>query len=310
MIMKKNILLFLFAFPIVLVGQQLTERSPFSETSFIWNPAMTAPWDYWEIGANYRQEWLGFEDAPSTASVQVAYPFVDEHMSMGGFFLHDNASPIRLNSAGFSYAYRLQLGRSGHQLALGLNATLTQVYVNGMDIVTNDPDDALMPGAANNKVTPNVGFGVYYTSYGTDDFDRSFVFAGAAVNQILPMSVLLDDFDGMADLQRTLHGNAILGTRIIEGDIYIQPAIWINYSANNITQGNLSIKIERDEVFWAGLNYATTQTIAMQGGFIIENDFTQDGSLRIGTLASYNIGQFGKFRGLGFEFYIAYRFKI
>lgn len=295
-----------------LSAQQLTERSPFSENSFIWNPAMTAPWDYWEMGVNYRQEWLGFQDAPRTATLQVQYPFERENMSLGGFFIHDNASPVTLNSAGFAYAYRMQLDRrrGGKQLSIGLNATLSHIYVNALEIVVNDPDDEVLPGGENNKISPNLGFGIFYTSYSRDEFDRTFFFGGLAVNQILPLSVILDDFGGSANLMRTMHGNVILGTRIVNGDIYIQPSAWVNYSAPNIIEANLNVKLEQQEVFWAGLNYSTTQTIALQAGVILNNDFTRDGTMRIGTSGSFNMGQFGKFRGMGFEFYLAYQFEL
>lgn len=293
-------------------AQQLTERSPFSENSFIWNPAMTAPWDYWEMGVNYRQEWMGFQDAPTTATLQVQYPFERENMSLGGFFIHDNASPVTLNSAGFAYAYRMQLDRrrGGRQLSIGLNATLSHIYVNALEIVVNDQDDVVLPSGENNKISPNLGFGVFYTSYSRDEFDRTFFFGGLAVNQVLPLSVILDDFGGSANLMRTMHGNIILGTRIVNGDIYIQPAAWVNYSAPNIIEANLNFKLEQRDAFWGGLNYSTTQTLSLQAGMILNNDFTKDGTLRIGTSGSFNLGQFGKFRGMGFEFYLAYQFEL
>lgn len=299
-------------FPLVGWGQQLSSRSPFSETSFMWNPAMTAPYDYWEMGLNYRQEWMGFKDAPRTATMQVEYPFEAENMSLGGYFIHDSTSPITLNTAGFTYAYRLQLGRRQglEQLSIGLNATLSHVYVNGMDLVVNDQDDELLPSGENNKVSPNIGFGLFYTSYSRDDFSRTYFFAGLAVNQILPLSVLLDDFGGSGNLERALHGNMIIGTRIVNGEMFIQPSAWIDFSMPSIISSNLNVKLELEEAFWAGLNYSTTQTVSIQGGVIVHNDFTQDGTMRIGTSASYNVGQFGKLRGLGFEFYLAYRFEL
>lgn len=273
---------------------------------------MTAPWDYWEMGVNYRQEWLGFKDAPRTTTLQVQYPFERENMSLGGYFLNDNASPITMNTAGFAYAYRLQLGRrrGGPQLSLGVNATLSHIYFNALELVVNDPDDEVMPAGENNKITPNIGFGAFYTSYSRDEFDRSFFFAGMAVNQVLPQSVILDDFGGSANLKRAIHGNATVGTRIVNGEIYIQPAVWINYSAVSILDINLNFKLEQEEAFWAALNYSLSQTLAMQGGFVLKNDFTRDGTMRIGTSASFNIGQFGKFRGVGFEFYLAYQFEL
>lgn len=309
--LKLTILIVCLA-PLAAQAQQLAQRSPFSETSFMWNPAMTAPFDYWEMGVNYRQEWMGFNDAPRTATLQVEYPFAPENMSMGGYFIHDNTSPITLNTAGFTYAYRLQLGRRTglEQLSIGLNATLSHVYVNAMDLVVNDPDDQLLPSGENNKISPNIGFGLFYTSYSRDDFSRTFFFAGFAVNQILPLSVVLDDFGGSANLERALHGNMIIGTRIVNGGMFIQPSAWVDFSVPSIISSNLNVKLEVEEAFWAGLNYSTTQTVSIQGGVIVHNDFTQDGTMRIGTSASYNVGQFGKLRGLGFEFYLAYRFEL
>lgn len=273
---------------------------------------MTAPWDYWEMGMNYRQEWMGFRDAPRTATMYVQYPFEREKTSLGGYFMHDNASPVIFNTLGLTYAYRLQLGRRRglEQLSIGLNATISHFFVNALDIITNDPDDNLVPAGENHQISPNFGVGLFYTSYSRDEFDRSFFFAGAAVNQILPSAVLIDDFGSVANLKRTMHGNAVIGGRIVNDGLYVQPSVWVNYSAPNIFDVNLAVKLEWEEAFWAGVNFSSTQTVAVQGGFIVRNDFTKDGTLRIGTLSTFNIGQFGKFRGLGFEFYLAYRFDL
>ncbi|MDV7399967.1 type IX secretion system membrane protein PorP/SprF, partial [Arthrospira platensis SPKY1] len=51
----------------LLQGQQLPYRSSFAAADFIWNPAMTAPSEYLDWGISYRQQWLGFEQAPFTA---------------------------------------------------------------------------------------------------------------------------------------------------------------------------------------------------------------------------------------------------
>lgn len=143
--MKKLYWIFLL-FPLLSNAQQLPERSSFYSNSFIWNPAMTGLWDYWELGLTYRQEWLGFEDAPVTATLNVQYPFPKEHMSLGGFFMHDNINPIVMNSFGFTYAYRVDLGRRRTDLlTIGLMGTLNHFFVDGKEIVVNDQDDPLVP---------------------------------------------------------------------------------------------------------------------------------------------------------------------
>lgn len=306
--MKKLYWIFLL-FPLLSNAQQLPERSSFYSNSFIWNPAMTGLWDYWELGLTYRQEWLGFEDAPVTATLNVQYPFPKEHMSLGGFFMHDNINPIVMNSFGFTYAYRVDLGRRRTDLlTIGLMGTLNHFFVDGKEIVVNDQDDPLVPTGENNKFGPNAGAGIFYTSYGKSEFEKDRFFAGLAITQLLPGNIRLDEFGSDASLKRNIHGNAIVGARFVNENTFIEPSLWINYSAVNLLDMNLGVRFEREDAFWAGLTYSTTQTIFLQTGLAMKNGLAKDGVLRIGALGSFNVGTFGKARGLGFEFYGAYRF--
>lgn len=307
--MRKTILLLLF--PVFAFGQQIADRSPFSETSFIWNPAMTAVWDYWEFSINYRQQWVGFNDAPRTISIGMQYPFVDNNMSMGGFVVNDKIRPLQSNTFGFTYTYKFGLGISDNdQLSLGILASLNHYLFNATDFEIKDLDDNLVPIGESAKFTPNVGFGFFYTTYGKDAYRKNFFFLGAAANQILQGSLIFEQTSGDGNFKRVLHGNALLGARFINDGVYIQPSVWVNYAYQNLVDINLNIKMEVPDSFWAGLNYSTNQTVALQLGYIVSDGFAKDGTMRIGVLGSYNIGSFGQFRGLGYEFYVAYRFEV
>ena len=116
-------------------AQQLPARSPFASNNFIWNPAMTAVEDYWEVGITHQQEWVGFEDAPETTTIYGQYPVLKENFSLGGFLVLDEIKPIRNNTLALSYAYKLKFGprkrrRSGPrtqaQLSLGLMLAMQQ----------------------------------------------------------------------------------------------------------------------------------------------------------------------------------------
>ncbi len=308
--MRKLILAFSLFFSWQLHGQQLADHSPFFDAGFIWNPAMTAAWDYWELGMNYRQQWTGFEGAPRTASISIQYPFLDENMSMGGYFMNDEVSPITMNNIGLTYAYKMAFGARGtHQLSIGLQATISQLYADGLELVINDEGDPLLPDGENNKISPNAGLGLFYTSVSKDEFEESFVFAGLAATQVLPTNLLLDQFGSEANLKRAMHGNATFGARIVEGDLFVQPSMWVNYSSGNVLNGTFAVLVEQRDAFWGGINLSTNKTVGIQAGMIVNDEFTKDGNLRIGMLGSFNIGNFGKFRGLGYEAYIAYRFE-
>ena len=307
----RYILLLLLSFPILLQAQQLPDRTVFAENSFLWNPAMTAVWDYWELGASYRQQWLGFEDAPTTAALNIQYPFLDYNGSLGGYFVHDVVKPLKYSTFALTYAYKIKLGiKKYDQLSIGVMANLSQYLLDGLDVVVNDEDDVLIPAGESSKFSFNAGVGLFYTTYAKDDFDENMFFAGLAANQIVPNKLVFDEFGGVTNLKREIHANAIVGSRFIYDKIFLEPSVWVNYSAPDIFDVSLNVKMEKYEAFWAGLSYSTSHTIALQLGLIVIKGFTKDGALRIGTMASYNIGSFGKFRGVGYEAYVAYRFEL
>jgi hypothetical protein len=48
--------------------------------------------------------------------------------------------------------------------------------------------------------------------------------------------------------------------------------------------------------------------LSVQLGYILIKGLPSDAAMRIGAMGSYNIGTFGRARGVGYEFYAAYRF--
>ncbi len=301
-------LIFMFL-PFAAKAQQLPDRSPFTDISFIWNPAMTAVWDYWELAANYRQQWVGFDDAPLTASLAVQYPFQKSNTSIGGFFFHDETRPLQSNVAGFNYAYKLKpRRRKAGQLSFGLSTTLQQFTADGVDVVVNDDDDLSVPRGEVTTIIPNAGAGVFYTSYSRGDFEKSFFFAGLGANQLVPFDLKFRASGSVANFKRAVHANATFGYRSVKENMFFEPSVWINYSAQNVVDANLTLKMEKQDAFWAGLTYSTNQTLAIQLGYILLKGLPKDAVMRIGAMGSYNIGTFGRARGLGYEFYAAYRF--
>jgi hypothetical protein len=151
---------------------------------------------------------------------------------------------------------------------------------------------------------------LFYTNNAGGHFEEIFFYVGAAINQILPSDVIFKDFGSPANFKRAMHGNLVLGYRSISGDILIEPVLWINYSAPGITDANFSIKVEKRESFWTGLNLSFNQTLSFQLGYILTKGMVKDGTLRMGIAGSYNLGPIAKARGVGYEFYMAYRFEL
>lgn len=308
-------LLFLLFLPFCLAAQQLPDRSAFSEMAFVWNPAMTAPYNYWEISANYRQQWLGFDNAPRTAVIAAQYPIPKENMSIGGYFMHDKIQPFTASTLAFSYAYKFQPGFSRFdQASIGASVNISQYFVDALEIVVNDEDDKLVPVGESSDTRFNAGIGFFYTTYAGSrrknyDQENAFFF-GVAANQVFPADLIIKVGSNFANWKRAIHANALIGARLVNDRFFIEPSTWVNYSTQNNLNVNVNVKMEMYDAFWTALTYCTNQTLGLQVGAIAPGGFAKNDSWRIGALGTYNVGDFGNYRGLGFEFNVGYHFGL
>lgn len=290
-------------------AQQLPERSTYDSNAFIWNPAMTSVHDYWEFGANYKQQWAGFDDAPRTITASFQYPFSDKNMSFGAYLMHDRTHPLVFSAIGFTYNYQLKLNiTSDDYLSIGILGTYGEHRVDTKNVITSDGRDPLTPLDGASRITPNAGVGLFYAT-AKDKFYQNTYYIGVAANQLFSSDLIFDGVSQEVNLTRVPHANAILGASfLLNADTYLEPSLWVNYASENIYDFNAGIRIEQEDIFWAGANYTTAQAFSVQGGIILTDGAFQDGQLRIGGLANYNLGKLGSSLGIGYEFYIAYRF--
>ena len=310
--MKNLFTLFFLFFTIGLSAQQLPERNTFEGNGFIWNPAMTAVRNYWELGATYKQQWMGFEDAPSSAFVSFQYPFLDKNMSAGVFIIHDNTHPLKFNSINFNYNYQLPLNLfKDDRLSIGINGSLGEYHISSDRIVVSDAADLFLPNEEMTSMVPNASVGLFYVSEVERFYNNGF-YVGLSANQLLGRDLIFDaDGTSPLNLQRQLHANAIVGVSFLAlPDLLVEPSLWLNYSENNVTDFNLGVLVEKENTFWAGMAFSNSQQFSLQAGVILTDGFFKDGALRIGTLANYNMGTLGQDLGFGYEFYVAYRFIV
>lgn len=291
-----------------LSAQQLPQAESFNSTNFVWNPAMTGIQDYWQIGTVFKRQWMGFKDAPSSANLNFQYPLQDKNMAIGTYLQHDRVNPLRFNSIGFTYAYHLSFGRRRKDvLSMGIMANLSEINLAGNTAVVNDFGDALLPESGSSPLIPNVGIGLYYQSYKGGAFEKEYFFLGAASNQLLKNNLEFDTDTSNIQLARVFHGNGLMGYHFLRGRFSIDPVLWTNFTSSKLSHTLLSVKIEQENTFWTTVSFSLDKTIALQIGAIVSNKWIKTGTIRIGTQATYNVGELGQYQDFGYEFFLAYR---
>lgn len=299
--------LLLFLFPLSLAAQQLPHTMAFRSTMAGWNPAMTAPWSYMETQAVYHQQWLGFEGAPTTLLADIQAPLLAHNMSVGAQLLHDEQGPLRQTGISLSYAYQLKLSYS-QRLAIGIMANTSRFSFDATSLNADDPTDLLLGTMEGNEQKINFGAGIYYTSTDPEDYDEPYFFAGLAAQQVLPGELRFTTVNEEANLERSFHAFGVLGYHFEQRFSYLEPSVQILYAANNISHVQVALQYEQYDAFWVGLSLDSSFRTGLQLGYILPN--VGAGSLRIGTMASYNISSRGQEQGMSLQALVGYRYEL
>ena len=162
--MKKQLFTILFT---LLIGsasfaQQIGLNSMylFNETSI--NPGATGTKSYTQIQVNYRKQWVGFPDSPTSQYIS-ANGNVGKNFGIGGIISNDVAGPSRHTGITFNGSYQLRLSKNNeHHIGMGLGVSLTQHVIDQSKLTTYLSDDPAVVRGYNNVVVPDANVGFYY----------------------------------------------------------------------------------------------------------------------------------------------------
>lgn len=294
-------------FTIIFKGnsQQIPNSSHIVETKNYWNPAFTAVGNEMITDAFFRMQWIGFSGAPMSGMLSYQNPFTKMNMSAGAILHFDQTGPISKMGIKLNYAYKLkEIFNKYDQFSLGISANFQQFSFDPSREIVNDRMDAVLNGNRVSSFFPAAGLGLFYMSSKRLYKENVFYF-GLATNQAFTTEVLVNN----ADQKRENHIHFNLGGKIYNYNTMWEPSVTANLVAPDIIDVLYGVKFEMQNAFWAGLGYASSGIIGLQGGVIVDNFGNNDGMLKLGILGSYGLGNGLQELGPSAEFYIGYYFE-
>lgn len=285
-----------------LSAQQIPNSSMISETRAAWNPAFTANGNEMIIDGFFRMQWLGFSGAPVSGYASFQYPLADYNMSAGALINIDRTGPVSKVGLQLNYAYKVKEFMSKYgQMALGVSANFQQYSLNTDNAIVNDANDKLIGRNTASVFFPAIGGGFFYNS-STREYRENSFYVGAAMNKAFATDVLVNDFNQVR--QNHIHFN--VGGKIYSYNSFFEPMLIANYVSPDILDVLYSLKYEMRDAFWCGLGYASSGTLGVQGGLIMDRFGSKYAKLRVGGLFSYGLGDTLARTGPNFEFYVGY----
>ncbi len=245
--MKVNMLIVIIlvsAFKFKSVAQQLPIYTNYLLNNYAYNPAVAGSSKDLVVNLNYRNQWVGFEDAPKTYGISVHSGLGKEKKAAVGAFLNsDNTGLLSRTSGYLTFAYHVKLNKT-YKLGLGVSVGMLQYRIKLYDAKTADGGDELLTGnILSNNVFDSNG-GLYFYS------DKLSI--GISGYQYLGNKITWKD--SKSNLNPHLYFTA--GYMIIASKkISVQPSLLVKFSSPLPVQPEFSLRAFYKKMFWVGASY-------------------------------------------------------
>jgi type IX secretion system PorP/SprF family membrane protein len=148
------------------------------------NPGYAGSRDALTVTALHRSQWVDFKGAPVIQSLTLHSPLKNKHIGLGMSIMNDKIGSTNKTSAFGNFAYRMDLDKKS-KLALGLSAGVNIFQANLIALELDQPNDPSFQANVSNRITPNFGFGAYYS--------RERFYTGLSVPNLLENSLSGDN---------------------------------------------------------------------------------------------------------------------
>ncbi|MEO8587786.1 MAG: type IX secretion system membrane protein PorP/SprF [Flavobacteriales bacterium] len=246
-------------------AQQLSQYTQYVFNMFSVNPGVAGSKDCIDLRLGYRQQWTGFDGAPTTGWIslhgtirQKGKPFQANKHGIGVFAESDNAGNWGYTRFLLAYAYHIQMSRD-YFLSLGTFAGLEQVKFNVGDVIATDFNDPALAGKATVMLFPEITPGIWLYS--------KTMWAGLSLHQLVGNKY--KDIGVDSHLSRHLMLTGGYKYRLAKKTALI-PSALIKFAGGAPMAADLNCMVEYNRTLALGVGYRNGDalTILMKIGFM------------------------------------------
>ena len=322
--MKKIIIsAFTLAIAGVANGQQLTQLSQYLQNHYVMNPAASGINDEVDINLSFRQQWVGFDNAPQTYYLSghtliggsggpkynpslrtsrrgpVKAPTVKtgrlKH-SAGGNLMMDKYGPFRRISGNGSYAIHVPLSKAMNlSCGIGLGMVNLGFDQNKVDMLSDNDQtySSFIGTGGQNKTMFDLNTGLYLYS--------QYLFVGYSTSQVMQSKI---HFGDVTDSKLKTHHYFMGGYRIdINEDWSVTPNVLVKLMTPAPVAMDFNVRADFLDKFFGGFSYRHKDAVVAIAGINI-NGF------KFGYSYDYTISTLKKQNSGGHEIIVGYKWAV
>lgn len=289
------------AFSFIGKAQQQSMYTNYLLNNYAYNPAVAGAQPYTQANMSYRNQWVGFQDAPKTYLISLYGPLKKvKNVALGGLIQSDKTGLISTNTGYLTFAYQLKINKKT-QLGFGLSGGMKQYTVRLYDVKAYDKGDEYLAGSSTlnaNVFDANAGLYLHGERF----------FMGLSCMNMLNNKITWKNPTGTL----VRHWYGVIGYNIkLNKDFAVQPSILCKYNNKNLfgkyrvslpVQLDYSLKLSYKKMVWIGGNYRTDDAVSFLMGVTIIK------KLNIAYAYDYSTSAIKKYNQGGHEISLNYNF--
>jgi len=286
--MREFLTLFLLLISGWCSAQNFHRFSQLNFTQSLLNPAALSIDAKYQVDLIYRDQWLGFEGAPSTFAASGQYELAPD-MAVGLSFYNDQIGKYSNNAVNAQYAYRLLFGNA-NALIFGVGLGIES---KSADLASSVTTQALDPAFAQgfSRIFFQSTAGIYYYA------PRFYI--GASIPQMFQTNFSTED--GFSP--REFHYFASAGWYLSPSDRYtFQPNIQIKAVPGAPIQGDLLLRNTFNGRWSVVVGYRSENSI------IAGLDFLITPFMRVGYAFNHDVLGLARVKGMSNEIHLGFGF--
>ena len=282
--------------PVHLMGQMFPLSDHYVVNALAINPAFAGCQDALSLTASYRNQWVGFNDAPKSYILSVHMPVFNDRVGLGLLIENNSIGIFKETSFVGNYAYRMELQEGKLALGLGFGVTIYNTAWN--KLVAADANDIQLMTSPTSAVLPNFSLGAYY-------YTKKYYIG---VSMPLFLSYEMDKNTGKYKIGNNFSGSNYFFTTGYEVGISPQvkflPSLLIKYHPDNAVQIDYNAQINLKDRIWMGICYRNKDILV--GMLQCQLNY----QIRMAYSYDYDFSSIGKYLNGSHEIVLNYIFKF
>lgn len=245
--------IFTLMVPVQLYCQMFPLSDQYLNNTLAFNPAFAGCHDALSVSVLYRNQWVGFVDAPGNKSLSIHTPLNNGRIGLGLLLEKESYGIYEETGINGNYAYRIKMDKG--ILAMGVGFGVMVKHVAWDELNAADEGDILLMNNPETSVLPDFRLGMYY-------YNNKYFF-GFSIPMML--SHELEQNSGKYRVKNDFseYNYFIEGGYYIDlaSDIQLLPSLLAKYHPGHDPQMDINAQVILKERLWMGVGYRNENTL-------------------------------------------------